>query len=205
MFTKGYKNMKINYQNSSLFQVAGFSGQFPQTDLPHIVISGKSNVGKSSLINAICNNKNLARTSSSPGKTRQVIFYLIDQLFYLVDLPGYGYAKASYAEQEKFSDLTNQYLNSEPNINLIVQLIDIRHKPSKDDLKMLEWISFSGIPYIVVLTKADKLKRSKLKPQIETIRRSLSLELREDFNPIVTSSINKQGISELKSAFEQVI
>lgn len=197
--------MKINYQNSSLFQVAGFSGQFPQTDLPHIVISGKSNVGKSSLINAICNNKNLARTSSSPGKTRQVIFYLIDQLFYLVDLPGYGYAKASYAEQEKFSDLTNQYLNSEPNINLIVQLIDIRHKPSKDDLKMLEWISFSGIPYIVVLTKADKLKRSKLKPQIETIRRSLSLELREDFNPIVTSSINKQGISELKSAFEQVI
>lgn len=205
MFTKGYKNMKINYQNSSLFQVAGFSGQFPQTDLPHIVISGKSNVGKSSLINAICNNKNLARTSSSPGKTRQVIFYLIDQLFYLVDLPGYGYAKASYAEQEKFSDLTNQYLNSEPNINLIVQLIDIRHKPSKDDLKMLEWISFSGIPYIVVLTKADKLKRSKLKPQIETIRRSLSLELREDFNPIVTSAINKQGISELKSAFEQVI
>lgn len=197
--------MKINYQNSSLFQVAGFSGQFPQTDLPHIVISGKSNVGKSSLINAICNNKNLARTSSSPGKTRQVIFYLIDQLFYLVDLPGYGYAKASYAEQEKFSDLTNQYLNSEPNINLIVQLIDIRHKPSKDDLKMIEWISFSGIPYIVVLTKADKLKRSKLKPQIETIRRSLSLELREDFNPIVTSSINKQGISELKSAFEQVI
>ncbi|MGI6560178.1 MAG: ribosome biogenesis GTP-binding protein YihA/YsxC [Saccharofermentanales bacterium] len=197
--------MKINYQNSSLFQVAGFSGQFPQTDLPHIVISGKSNVGKSSLINAICNNKNLARTSSSPGKTRQVIFYLIDQLFYLVDLPGYGYAKASYAEQEKFSDLTNQYLNSEPNINLIVQLIDIRHKPSKDDLKMLEWISFSGIPYIVVLTKADKLKRSKLKPQIETIRRSLSLELREDFNPIVTSAINKQGISELKSAFEQVI
>lgn len=197
--------MKINYQNSSLFQVAGFSGQFPQTDLPHIVISGKSNVGKSSLINAICNNKNLARTSSSPGKTRQVIFYLIDQLFYLVDLPGYGYAKASYAEQEKFSDLTNQYLNSEPNINLIVQLIDIRHKPSKDDLKMIEWISFSGIPYIVVLTKADKLKRSKLKPQIETIRRSLSLELREDFNPIVTSAINKQGISELKSAFEQVI
>ena len=197
--------MKINYQNSSLFQVAGFSGQFPQTDLPHIVISGKSNVGKSSLINAICNNKNLARTSSSPGKTRQVIFYLIDQLFYLVDLPGYGYAKASYAEQEKFSNLTNQYLNSEPNINLIVQLIDIRHKPSKDDLKMLEWISFSGIPYIVVLTKADKLKRSKLKPQIETIRRSLSLELREDFNPIVTSAINKQGISELKSAFEQVI
>ncbi|MDI9490570.1 MAG: YihA family ribosome biogenesis GTP-binding protein [Clostridiaceae bacterium] len=197
--------MKINYQNSSLFQVAGFSGQFPQTDLPHIVISGKSNVGKSSLINAICNNKNLARTSSSPGKTRQVIFYLIDQLFYLVDLPGYGYAKASYAEQEKFSDLTNQYLNSESNINLIVQLIDIRHKPSKDDLKMLEWISFSGIPYIVVLTKADKLKRSKLKPQIETIRRSLSLELREDFNPIVTSAINKQGISELKSAFEQVI
>lgn len=197
--------MKINYQNSSLFQVAGFSGQFPQTDLPHIVISGKSNVGKSSLINAICNNKNLARTSSSPGKTRQVIFYLIDQLFFLVDLPGYGYAKASYAEQEKFSNLTNQYLNSQPNINLIIQLIDIRHKPSKDDLKMLEWISFSGIPYVVVLTKADKLKRSKLKPQIETIRRSLSLELREDFYPIVTSAINKQGISELKSAFEQVI
>lgn len=197
--------MKINYQNVKLVQVAGFVEQFPQSTLPQIVISGKSNVGKSSLINSLCNNKNLARTSSSPGKTRQVIFYLIDEKFYLVDLPGYGYAKASYAEKEQFSDLTNKYLNSQTNINLIIQLIDIRHKPSRDDLLMLEWINYSGIPYVIVLTKADKLKRSQIKSQIKLIKRSLPSEMAECFRPIVISSIKKLGIDNLKAAIQTII
>lgn len=193
--------MKINYQNSGLSQVAGFSKQFPKDDLPHIVISGKSNVGKSSLINALCNNKNLARTSGNPGKTRQVIFYNIDKKFYLVDIPGYGYAKASYSEKEKFSDLTNQYLNSGQNIYMLVQLLDIRHKPSQDDLVMLDWIENSGIPYVIVLTKVDKLKASKIKQHVELIRQSLPPEMAESFRPIVTSAVKKQGIEELKRVF----
>ncbi|MGI6579820.1 MAG: ribosome biogenesis GTP-binding protein YihA/YsxC [Saccharofermentanales bacterium] len=197
--------MKINYQNTKLAQVAGFVEQFPQNNLPQIVISGKSNVGKSSLINSLCNNKNLARTSSSPGKTRQVFFYLIDEKFYLVDLPGYGYAKTSHREKEKFSDLTNQYLNSAMNINLIIQLIDIRHKPGREDLLMLEWINHSGIPYVIVLTKADKLKRSQIKPQINLIKQSLLPEMAESFQPIVTSAINRQGIDSLKSAIQTII
>lgn len=205
MFAKGYKEMKINYQNTKLAQVAGFVEQFPQNNLPQIVISGKSNVGKSSLINSLCNNKNLARTSSSPGKTRQVFFYLIDEKFYLVDLPGYGYAKTSHQEKEKFSDLTNQYLNSAMNINLIIQLIDIRHKPSREDLLMLEWINHSGIPYVIVLTKADKLKRSQIKPQINLIKQSLLPEMAESFQPVVTSAINRQGIDSLKSAIQTII
>ena len=205
MFAKGYKNMKINYQNVKLVRVAGFVEQFPQGTLPQIVISGKSNVGKSSLINSLCNNKNLARTSSSPGKTRQVFFYLIDEKFYLVDLPGYGYAKASYAEKEKFSVLTDQYLNSETNINMIIQLIDIRHKPSREDLLMLEWISHSEIPYVIVLTKADKLKRSQIKSQINLIKQSLPPEIAESFQPIVTSAIKKQGLDNLKSAIQTII
>ncbi|MGB4610284.1 MAG: ribosome biogenesis GTP-binding protein YihA/YsxC [Saccharofermentanales bacterium] len=197
--------MKINYQNTKLAQVAGFVEQFPQNNLPQIVISGKSNVGKSSLINSLFNNKNLARTSSSPGKTRQVFFYLIDEKFYLVDLPGYGYAKTSHQEKEKFSDLTNQYLNSAMNINLIIQLIDIRHKPSREDLLMLEWINHSGIPYVIVLTKADKLKRSQIKPQINLIKQSLLPEMAESFQPVVTSAINRQGIDSLKSAIQTII
>ncbi|HHT24590.1 MAG TPA: YihA family ribosome biogenesis GTP-binding protein [Clostridiaceae bacterium] len=197
--------MKINYQNTKLAQVAGFTEQFPRDNLPQIVISGKSNVGKSSLINSLCNNKNLALTSSSPGKTRQVIFYLIDEKLYLVDLPGYGYAKASHTEKKRFSDLTDKYLNSERNINMLIQLIDIRHKPSRDDLSMLEWINYSGIPYVIVLTKADKLKRSQIKPQINLIKQSLPPEIAESFQPIVTSAIKKQGIDNLRSAIQTII
>lgn len=205
MFRRGYKiEMKINYQNSKLEQVAGFSQQFPCNSLAHIVISGKSNVGKSSLINALCNNQNLARTSQSPGKTRQIIFYSVDEKFYLVDLPGYGYAKASYSEKEKFSELTEQYLNTAP-IRLIIQLIDIRHKPSKDDLAMLDWLAYSGIPYVVTLTKADKLKRSKIKAQVNLIKQTLDEKLAASFQPIISSAVKREGIDSLKSAIMTVL
>ncbi len=196
--------MKINYQNTKLEQVAGFSEQFPQSNLPQIAISGKSNVGKSSLINALCNNKNLARVSQSPGKTRQVIFYNIDQKFFLVDLPGYGYAAVSQKEKIKFSELTEKYIET-ASFRLIIQLLDIRHKPSAEDLDMLNWINHAHVPYVIVLTKADKLKKTKIKPQVELIKSYLSEKLGDDFEPIVTSAAAKEGIEQLKSAISAVL
>lgn len=196
--------MKINYQNTKLEQVAGFSEQFPQSNLPQIAISGKSNVGKSSLINALCNNKNLARVSQSPGKTRQVIFYNIDQKFFLVDLPGYGYAAVSQKEKIKFSELTEKYIET-ASFRLIIQLLDIRHKPSAEDLDMLNWINHAHVPYVIVLTKADKLKKTKIKPQVELIKSYLSEKLGDDFEPIVTSAAAKEGLEQLKSAISAVL
>lgn len=196
--------MKINYQNTKLDQVAGQVKQFPQDRLPQIVISGKSNVGKSSLINALCNNKNLARTSQNPGKTQQVIFYLVDGAFHLVDLPGYGYAKVAKASQVRFSNLTNQYLEK-TEISLVIQLLDIRHKPSQDDLAMLEWLAHSGIPYVIVLTKADKLKKTKVKPQLDLIKSYLGQELQDSFQPIVSSALKKTGLDRLRSTIAAVI
>ncbi|NLJ94521.1 MAG: YihA family ribosome biogenesis GTP-binding protein [Clostridiaceae bacterium] len=196
--------MKINYQNAKLAQVAGFKEQFPQDDLPQIAISGKSNVGKSSLINALCQNSKLARTGKSPGKTRQVIFFNIDDKFYLVDLPGYGYAKTSQKEIEKFSELTDTYISTQT-IHMVVQLIDIRHKPTLNDLNMINWLAHSGIPYLIALTKADKLKKSQINKQVELIRKKLYENLQENFNPIIISSVKKQGLDQLKSAIETVL
>ncbi len=196
--------MKINYQNAKLEQVAGQKKQFPQNNLPRIAIAGKSNVGKSSLINALCNKKNLARTSQSPGKTRQIIFYNIDEKFNLVDLPGYGYAKVSQKEKQKFSNLTNDYIENET-IHLMIQLLDIRHKPTQDDISMLDWLAHSGIPYAIVLTKSDKLKKTKIKPQLNMIKEFLADTLGEDFQPIVTSSEKKTGFDQIRSVIETIL
>lgn len=196
--------MKINYQNAKLEQVAGQKKQFPQNNLPRIAIAGKSNVGKSSLINALCNKKNLARTSQSPGKTRQINFYNIDEKFNLVDLPGYGYAKVSQKEKQKFSNLTNDYIENET-IHLMIQLLDIRHKPTQDDISMLDWLAHSGIPYAIVLTKSDKLKKTKIKPQLNMIKEFLADTLGEDFQPIVTSSEKKTGFDQIRSVIETIL
>ncbi len=196
--------MKINYQNSKLALIAGSKNQFPKDDLAKIVIAGKSNVGKSSLLNALCNNKNLARTSQSPGKTRQIIFYNIDQKFYLVDLPGYGYAKTSQKEKAKFSNLTNDFIETEE-IHLFIQLLDIRHKPTADDIAMLDWLAHSGIPYVIVLTKADKLKKTRVKPQVELLKDVLATTMGEDFQPIIVSAEKKTGLDPLKSAILTVL
>lgn len=196
--------MKINYQNSKLALIAGLKKQFPKDNLAKIVLSGKSNVGKSSLLNALCNNKNLARISQNPGKTRQVIFYNIDQKFYLVDLPGYGYAKVAQKEKTKFSELTNDFIETEK-INLFIQLLDIRHKPTADDLSMLDWLAHSGIPYVVVLTKADKMKKTAVKPQVDRLKNILSETMGESFQPIITSAEKKTGLDQLKSVIMTVL
>jgi len=148
----------INFNNVELIMTAGFPSQFPTDNKPQIAFSGRSNVGKSSLINTLLNRKSLARVSSSPGKTITINFYEIDKQFYFVDLPGYGYAKRSNEDQRKWSTLVDGYMtNKEIPLRLIVQLIDLKTGPSRDDLTMFDWMIQTDTPYIIVATKADKL------------------------------------------------
>ena len=160
-----------------MFEISAVSPkQYPQNDLPQIVLFGKSNVGKSSFINAMVNRKKLARTSSEPGKTRQINFYNIDNNFYFVDLPGYGYSKMSKAEQEKVGSFIEQYLNISSNIALVIFLIDIRHSPTENDKLMYRYIVDSNKPCIVVTSKADKIAVTKVDSQVS--------KLQEDLNPL---------------------
>ncbi len=147
--------------------------QYPSNNLPEIVLAGKSNVGKSSFINTMINRKALARTSSQPGKTRQINFYNIDQKFYFVDLPGFGYSKMSHTEQEKVGKFIEEYLFSRKNISCIVLLIDIRHDPSKNDIMMFNYIRSIGAPHIVIANKADKIAPTKVNSYVENLRNSL--------------------------------
>jgi ribosome biogenesis GTP-binding protein YsxC/EngB len=150
--------------------------QYPQDNLPEIILSGKSNVGKSSFINTLINRKSLARTSSSPGKTRQLNFYNIDQLFYFVDLPGYGYSEMSKKEQFLVSKSTEEYLFSRKQISLIVLLIDIRHKPSEGDKIMYNFIKQSKHPCLIIASKADKIATTKIFDYVKIIKNELNIE-----------------------------
>ena len=147
--------------------------QYPSGNLPEIVLAGKSNVGKSSFINTMINRKSLARTSSEPGKTRQINFYNIDSKFYFVDLPGFGYSKMSHTEQEKVGKFIEEYLFSRKNITCIILLIDIRHKPSENDVMMFNYIRSIGAPHIVIANKADKIAPTKVNSYVEDLRNHL--------------------------------
>ena len=147
--------------------------QYPSNNLPEIVLAGKSNVGKSSFINTMINRKALARTSSQPGKTRQINFYNIDQKFYFVDLPGFGYSKMSHTEQEKVGKFIEEYLFNRKNITCIVLLIDIRHKPSENDVMMFNYIRSIGAPHIVIANKADKIAPTKVSSYVQDLRNHL--------------------------------
>ena len=150
--------------------------QYPKNGLPEVVLVGKSNVGKSSFINTMINRKKLARTSSEPGKTRQINFYNIDEQFYFVDLPGYGYSKMSKQEQVKVNGFIDEYLHVRKNISLIVLLIDIRHKPGANDRLMYDYIIRSELPFIVIANKADKIAITKVDDAVN--------EIQKDLNPI---------------------
>ena len=149
--------------------------QYPKNNLPEIVLAGKSNVGKSSFVNSMINRKSLARTSSAPGKTRQLNFYNMDDKFYFVDLPGYGYSEMSKAEQVKVGASTESYLKSRKNINLIILFIDIRHKPSENDIMMLDFIKHTGKHYIVITSKADKIAKTKVSSCVADISKILDV------------------------------
>lgn len=156
------------------FEISAVSPkQYPTNNLPEIVLSGKSNVGKSTFVNTLINRKALARTSSEPGKTRQINFYNMDGKFYFVDLPGYGYSKMSKKEQDKVGKFIEEYLFSRKNISLTVLLIDIRHKPGENDKLMFNYLKSTGLPFIVIANKADKIAITKVDSYIEDIQKEL--------------------------------
>ena len=150
--------------------------QYPKSNLPEIVLAGKSNVGKSTFINTLINRKGLARTSSEPGKTRQINFYNMDQKFYFVDLPGYGYSKMSKAEQDKVGKFIEEYLFTREKISLIALLIDIRHKPGENDRLMYNYIKSSNLPFIIILTKADKIAVTKVESYEKKKKKELNVD-----------------------------
>lgn len=169
--------------------------QYPENTLPEVAFVGRSNVGKSSLLNILVNRKNLARTGGTPGKTRQINFFNIDDTIYFVDLPGYGYAKVSKQEKESWGKLAETYLTTRNQLKLILMLVDIRHKPTADDKLMFEWIMASGIKAAIVATKLDKIKNSERKSKLLTIRQELGLE--DEIKIIPFSALKRVGIEEL--------
>lgn len=165
--------MKI--KNVELEIVCGITSKLPETDKVEIAFAGKSNVGKSSLINALMNRKALARTSATPGKTQTINFYNVNDVMYLVDLPGYGYAKVSEQEKIKWGQLIERYLNTSKQLKAVFLLIDIRHDPSANDKMMYEWIVSQGYHPIIIATKLDKLKRSQVAKHVKMIKEGLHL------------------------------
>ena len=193
----------MNVNNVELLAVTAKKEQYPETDFPEIAFVGKSNVGKSSLINCMINRKSLARTSSSPGKTRTINFYNVENTLLFVDLPGYGYARASKSEIEKWGKMIEEYLLKREQLKSIIMLIDIRHEPSANDKMMYDWLKHYGYKIIIVATKSDKLKRSQINKHISMINKSLELE--EDEILIPFSSENKDGKDKLWHIIENSI
>lgn len=176
--------------------------QMPASDRIEIAFSGRSNVGKSSLINKIFNRKNLARVSSMPGKTATINFYSLENI-YIVDLPGYGYANVSKSEKKKWGDLIGSYLgDAERELALVFQLIDMRHPPSKDDIQMIDFLIDSEIPFVVVLTKADKLKPTQRKLRMEAFKTEIPCF--EDITCVEFSAITGEGVETIRSIIEEV-
>jgi GTP-binding protein len=192
--------MALNLQNVNLKISAGNAKQFPTDPVPQVALSGRSNVGKSSLINNLLNRKSLARVSSSPGKTITINFYDVDKKLFLVDLPGYGFAKRSAEDKKKWSGLTDGYFTANPKIDmlkLVVQLVDSRIGPTKDDEMMLDFMNGAEIPYIVVATKSDKLNATERKKSIENI--TSNPYILEGTPIIYFSSLKGEGKNELWS------
>lgn len=182
-------------KNVSLDIVCGITSSLPDTGRPEVAFAGKSNVGKSSLINGLMNRKALARTSAQPGKTQTINFYNINEEIYLVDLPGYGYAKVSAQEKEKWGKMIERYLHKSPNLKAVFLLVDIRHDPSANDKTMYDWIVHNGFEPIIIATKLDKIKRSQLSRQMKAIKDGL--KLRSETKIIPFSSQTKQGREEI--------
>jgi len=190
----------MNFNKAEFNSAYGISNQLPLSDVPEIAFAGRSNVGKSSLLNKLFNRKNLARVSSVPGKTITINFYSVDGNRF-VDLPGYGYAKISKQERDRFGELMEGYFQSNRQIKLVVQLIDMRHPPSKDDYNMISFLQQMHIPFIVVLTKADKLK----KKEYESRSRLIVDELNNPNYPVIPfSAVTGSGVDRIKEIIEKV-
>jgi GTP-binding protein len=190
-------------KNVSLDIVCGVTSRLPDTARPEVAFAGKSNVGKSSLINALMNRKSLARTSAQPGKTQTINFYNINEVMYLVDLPGYGYAKVSETEKQKWGKMIERYLHTSKNLKAVFLLIDMRHDPSANDRQMYDWIQSNGFEPIIIATKLDKLKRSEIQKKIKAIRSGLSMK--PDSILIPFSAQTKQGREEIWNLIDSLV
>ncbi len=186
----------------ALETVCGITSKLPQTIYPEVAFAGKSNVGKSSLINTLMNRKSLARTSSQPGKTQTINFYNINSQIYLVDLPGYGYAKVPQSEKEKWGKMIERYLHTSSQLKAVFLLIDIRHEPGANDKTMYEWICANGYEPIILATKLDKIRRSQIQKQQKILREGL--ELRPGTKLIPFSSQTGQGREEVWHLIEEL-
>ena len=190
-------------KRSDLETVAVKPSQYPPENLKEIAFAGRSNVGKSSLLNLITNRKKLARVSGSPGKTRTINFYIVNDEFRIVDLPGYGYAKVSKSMSEGWGDMMETYLGGRPNLVKVIQLVDIRHAPSKQDVEMYNYLRHYGLDGIVVATKADKVSRNQLPKHIKEIRQTLKLSLDDKVIPV--SALKKTGYEDLLNVMEELL
>lgn len=184
--------MEINTHNADILLSVANKSHYPQDDIPEVALAGRSNVGKSSFINTLLNRKNLARTSGKPGKTQLLNFFNIDDKLRLVDVPGYGYARVSKKEREKWGRMIEEYLTSRENLKAVVSLVDFRHEPSADDVQMYEFLKYYEIPVILVATKADKIPRGKWNKHESMIKKKLDFNTSDSF--IIFSSVTKEGL-----------
>jgi ribosome biogenesis GTP-binding protein ysxC len=190
-------------KKAELETVCGITSKFPENIEPELVFAGKSNVGKSSLINALMNRKSLARTSSQPGKTQTINYYKVNDEIYFVDLPGYGYANANIETKAKWGKMIEKYLHTSKQIRCIFLLIDIRHEPSKNDKQMYDWILHNGYQPVIIATKLDKLKRSQVAKCVKIVREGLGLPKEGVLIPF--SSQTKQGKEEIYDFIENLL
>lgn len=193
--------MKLNYNKAEFFASYGTFKQIPPSQNIEIAFAGHSNVGKSTLINKLFNRKNLARVSSVPGKTATINFYKLENI-YFVDLPGYGYAKVSKSEKERWSGLIEGYLGADRDIRLVFMLIDMRHAPTKDDVQMVNYLIDTETPFVIVLTKADKLNRSEREKRLKAFENEIPCF--SDIHSIQFSSQTFEGVEELRQIVEDV-
>lgn len=190
-------------KNVSLETVIGVTSPIPKNQLIEIAFAGKSNVGKSSLINALMNRKSLVRISAQPGKTQTINFYNVNHQLYFVDLPGYGYAKVSLEEKEKWGKMVEKYLHQSKMLRAVFLLVDIRHEPSTNDKQMYEWIRANGFQPIIIATKADKIKRSQLQKQVKIVKTGLGIKGNDVIIPF--SALSKQGKEEIYARIDQIL
>lgn len=191
----------MNFNKADFYTSYGLFKQIPKSEKVEIAFSGRSNVGKSSLINKILNRKSLARVSSMPGKTVTINFYSVDGL-YFADLPGYGYAKVSKSEKQRWAGLVEGYLADDRNLQLVFQLVDFRHPPTADDLMMIDFLIDNEIPFVIVLTKADKLTKNERRKRREALLTELPCA--EDIHIIEFSAMNGEGVEEIRSIIEEI-
>ena len=189
-------------KNAELETVCGITSKLPEHIQPEFAFAGKSNVGKSSLINALMNRKSLARTSAQPGKTQTINFYHINDAFYYVDLPGYGYAKVSVEVKAKWGKMIENYLQKSPMLKLVFLLVDIRHEPSANDKTMYDWIVHNGYKPVIIATKLDKINRSQVQKHVKMLRTGLGLEKEDILIPF--SAETKQGREEIWALIEEL-